>query len=387
MANEWGRGMLIERHDYDVLVVGGGIIGASIAFQLAKRQFRVGVLEKERIASQASSAAAGMLGAQSEFSEESPLIPLALKSRALVPELAEELKELTGIDIGLVEKGMLKVAVTEEEATALRRHYEFWRQKDDRLRWLSADEMREIEPHVSHGLAAAMYIPKDGQVSAPDFALALANASMTYGAKWYEYTEVMRLGKLGDSYVIETNRGTFAADVVIIASGAWSSLLLEQTGLSLSMYPVKGECLFVKTETSILQTTVFAKNGCYIVPKRGNRLLIGATSTPHTFDRKVSVQGMMSLLDRACRLLPELEKAEWERAWSGIRPQTGDGLPYIGEHPHYPRVWVATGHYRNGILLSPITGVLLADLVEGKETDVDLAPFSLTRHLAKVGKE
>jgi glycine oxidase len=376
----------MERYHYDVVIVGGGIIGASIAFQLAKRHFHVGVLEKERIASQSSSAAAGMLGAQSEFFEESPLIPLAIKSRDMAPKLAEELKELTGIDIGLVQKGMLKVAVTEEEAAALRCHYEFWQYTDYPVRWLSMDEAAEIEPNVSRDLAGAMYIPSDGQVSASDFAVAFANASIAYGAKWHEYTEVIDLQRADYSYMIHTNHGTIAADVVVIAAGAWSSRVLAKTGISLPMYPVKGECLLVKTEKPLIQSTVFAKNGCYIVPKRGNRLLIGATSTPHTFDRKVSIHGIMSLLERAHHLLPEMKNAEWEKAWSGIRPQTSDGLPYIGEHPRHPHIWVATGHYRNGILLSPITGVLLADLIEGKGSEVDLAPFSLTRHQAKVGK-
>jgi glycine oxidase len=376
----------MERYHYDVVIVGGGIIGASIAFQLAKRHFHVGVLEKGRIASQSSSAAAGMLGAQSEFFEESPLIPLAIKSRGMTPKLAEELRELTGIDIGLVQKGMLKVAVTEEEAAALRRHYEFWQHTDYPVRWLSMDEAAEIEPNVSRDLAGAMYIPSDGQVSASDFAAAFANASIAYGAKWHEYTEVIDLQRADYSYMIRTNHGTIAADVVVIAAGAWSSRVLAKTGISLPMYPVKGECLLVKTEKPLIQATVFAKNGCYIVPKRGNRLLIGATSTPHTFDRKVSIHGIMSLLERAHHLLPEMKNAEWEKAWSGIRPQTSDGLPYIGEHPCYPNVWIATGHYRNGILLSPITGVLLADLIEGKGSEVDLAPFSLTRHQAKVGK-
>lgn len=377
----------MERHHYDVAIVGGGIIGASIAFQLAKRHFRIGVLEKGRMAGQASSAAAGMLGAQSEFAEESPLIPLALKSRAMFPPLAEELKELTGIDIGLVQKGMLKVAVTEKEAAALRRHYEFWRHTDEPAHWLSGDELAEMEPHVSRDLTGVMHLPSDGQVNAPDLAFALANASVAYGAKWHEYTEFIDFHRENHSYVIHTNHGEIAADAVVVAAGAWSSQVLEKTGISLPMYPVKGECLLVKTEKPLIQATVFAENGCYIVPKRGNRLLIGATSTPRTFDRKVSVQGIMSLLERAQRLVPGLKNAEWEKAWSGTRPQTGDGLPYIGKHPRYERVWVATGHYRNGILLSPVTGVLLADLIEGKESENDLAPFSLTRYQTKVGRQ
>ncbi|MCZ0754953.1 glycine oxidase ThiO [Anoxybacillus sp. J5B_2022] len=385
---------------YDVAIIGGGVIGGSIAFQLAKRNVRVVVLEKDRIASEASSAAAGMLGAQSEFSNEHPLIssmaypcekcpstpcfiPFALKSRDMIVPLAEELKELTGIDIGLVQKGILKIALTEEENEALQRNYEFWRRMEQSVQWLSVDDVAVFEPNVTKNLRGAMYLPNDGQVSAPDLSLAFAKASIVYGAEWQEFTEVLDVAQEGDDYRLRTNHGTVHAGAVVVAAGAWSALFLEKTGLSLSMYPVKGECLLVKVEKPIIQTTVFAKNGCYIVPKKGNRLLIGATSTPYTFDKKVTVQGIMSLLERAQQLLPTIRTAEWERAWAGIRPQTGDGVPYIGEHPHYKNIWIATGHYRNGILLSPITGVIIADLVEGKGSgEFDLAPFSLTRHQA-----
>lgn len=367
---------------YDVAIIGGGIIGGSIAFQLAKRNVRVVVLEKDRIASQASSAAAGMLGAQSEFSSENPLIPMALKSRKMFPVLGEELKQITGIDIGLIQKGMLKVAVTDEEQEALQQHYEFWREMGQPVQWLSNHEVVAFEPNVSAALQGAMYIRNDGQVSAPHLSLAFAKASIVYGAEWREFTEVVDVKKEENSYQLRTNHGTIGANAVVVAAGAWSALFLEKTGLSLSMHPVKGECLLVKVEKPIIQTTVFAKNGCYIVPKKGNRLLIGATSTPHTFDKKVTVQGIMSLLERAQQLLPTIRTAEWERAWAGIRPQTGDGLPYIGEHPHYKNMWIATGHYRNGILLSPITGALMADLIEGKGSgEIDLAPFSPARNI------
>ncbi|GGJ73860.1 glycine oxidase [Anoxybacillus voinovskiensis] len=385
---------------YDVAIIGGGIIGGSIAFQLAKRNARVIVLEKGRIANEASSAAAGMLGAQSEFSNDHPLLsnesypcqkcpstpcflPFALKGREMIVSLAEELKELTGIDIGLVQKGILKIALTEEEREALQRNDEFWKRMEQPAQWLSSDEVADVEPNVTKNLRGALYLPNDGQVGAPDLSHAFANASLVYGAEWREFTEVFDITKDGTSYRLHTNNGVVHAGAVVVAAGAWSARLLEKTGISLSMYPVKGECVLVKIEKPLIQATIFAKNGCYIVPKRGNRLLIGATSTPHTFDKKVTVEGMMSLLERAQQLLPDIRTAEWERAWAGIRPQTGDGVPYIGEHPHYPNIWIATGHYRNGILLSPITGGIVADLVEGKGSgEFDLAPFSLTRHQA-----
>ncbi|EPR28296.1 MULTISPECIES: glycine oxidase ThiO [Geobacillus] len=375
-------------HWYDVAIVGGGVIGAAIGFELAKRRHRVAIFEKGTMGSGASSAAAGMLGAQSEFSTSSPLVPLALQSRALMPALAEELRERTGIDIGLVEKGLIKLATTEEEADDLYRHYTFWRGIGEPVQWLTKGEELEMEPRLAaEALAGAMYIPGDGQVSAPDLAAALAYAAASAGACLYEYTEVFDIRSDSSGHVVDTTGGTFAAEAVVIASGAWAARLGARVGLSLSVYPVKGECVMVRTPVPLLKTTVFAKNGCYIVPKSGNRLLIGATSTPGTFDRRVSAGGVMNLLHRAASLVPDIEQAEWVGAWSGIRPQTEDGLPYLGEHPERRGLFVAAGHYRNGILLSPLTGLLVADLVERKETAFDLAPFSLTRHIGKVGVE
>jgi glycine oxidase len=371
----------MNNRSYDAVIVGGGIIGCSIAFQLAKRGLRVLVAEKERMVSQASSAAAGMLGAQSEFASDNPLIPLALKSREMFPQLADELKELTGIDIGLVQKGLLKLAFTESEENELQQQYEFWKKLDSSVRWLTINELRELEQNVTEEAAGAMYIPNDGQVRADDLSLAFAKAASAYGTELREYTEVISLVTKNDRVCgVVTNRGTIDADIVIVAAGAWSARLLKQTGLELRMYPVKGECFSVITEQPLLEATVFAKNGCYIVPKKGNRLLIGATSTPNIFDKQISVQGIYSLLERARKIIPHIERAKWEKTWAGIRPQTGDGLPYIGEHPDYKGLWVATGHYRNGILLSPITGVLLADLITGKRAeDMNLSRFQLIR--------
>lgn len=374
--------MTIQR--YDTVIVGGGVIGAAIAFELSKRHHRVAILEKGTMACEASRAAAGMLGAQSEFFSPSPLVPLALQSRALMPSLAEELRERTGIDIGLVEKGMIKIAATEEEAEELQRHYAFWRGTVEPVRWLTNEEAVEMEPSLAkEAIAGAIYIEGDGQVSAPDLATALAYAAISAGAQLYEHTEVLNIRSEAGIHLVDTTVGTFAAEAVVVAAGAWTERLGTSLGLPLVVYPVKGECIMVRTHVPLLQSTVFAKNGCYIVPKRGNQLLIGATSTPDTFERRVSAGGVMSLLHRATTLIPDIQQAEWINTWSGIRPQTKDGLPYFGEHPERRGLFVAAGHYRNGILLCAITGQLMADLVERKETGIDLSPFSLTRHKAE----
>lgn len=173
-----------------------------------------------------------------------------------------------------------------------------------------------------------MYIPNDGQVQAYELSLAFAKASMALGAEIYEYTHVTDF-ILNDErvYGVRTSQGEFLADSVIVASGAWSREILEKTGIVLPIIPVKGECFSVKVEKPLVQGTIFS-HGCYIVPKQNGRLVVGATVKPHSFDEKVTVEGISLLMERAQNLVPDIANAEWERAWTGIRPQSADGKPF-----------------------------------------------------------
>jgi glycine oxidase len=370
---------------YDALIVGGGIIGGSIACEMTKRGLKVAVLEKERIACRASSAAGGMLGAQVEMGKEvGPLFNLAVRSRALFPSLVEELRESSGIDANLITKGMLRIAFTEEEKREFQEVIACHHKAEQKAEWLEAGEVRRRESGLTGEIAGAMYIPDDGQLLAPELSHAFVKTAAHRGAEIREFTEVRSLLiEQGRVAGVLTENECLTADHVIIATGAWSENLLAQTGMHLGTYPVKGECFSVKTMSPLLTSTVFS-HGCYLVPKKGARLLVGATTKEHTFDQKVSFEGIHQLMQRATRLLPGIVHAEWEKAWAGLRPQTTDGLPYLGRHPEFDNLIVATGHFRNGILLSAITGVIVADLVEGRPTDgIDLTPFALDRH-AKV---
>ncbi|WP_057913668.1 glycine oxidase ThiO [Peribacillus muralis] len=352
---------------YDAIIVGGGVIGGSIAFQLAKRGKKVLLLEKDRLASKASSAAAGMLGAQSELDVDQPLFRLATESREMFPELAEELKDTSGIDIELVNKGMFKVALTNDGASMLKNKIKTQQAAGLEAHWLSIAEARKAEQLLSDELKGAMYIPKDGQVSATRLSLAFTKSAAALGVDIKEFVHVSDLRtKDGAVKGVVTNIGEFSSENVIVASGAWSAFLLEKLGATLDTYPVKGECFSVLTNSPLLERTIFS-DGCYLVPKVGGRIIVGATVKANTFNQKVSLEGISTLMERATQLLPAIKGTELEHTWAGIRPQTGDGLPYFGEHPACKGLFIATGHYRNGILLSPITGVLMADMVEKKK--------------------
>ncbi|KON85523.1 glycine oxidase [Sporosarcina globispora] len=362
---------------FDAVIVGGGINGSSIAFHLAKRGYKVAVLEKEKIAGKASGAAAGILGAQTELDEDGPLFRMACKSRSMYRSLIPELEDLSQVHIGYQNKGMYKVAADKDQELELRRLIESQRKAGEQAEWLPIDELINREPSVSSQLLGAMYIPNDGQVQAYELSLAFAKASRALGAEIYEYASVSEL-ILKDEKVhgVATSQGEFLAESVIVASGAWSREVLEKSGLSLPIIPVKGECLSVIAEKPLVQGTIFS-HGCYIVPKQSGRVVVGATVKANSFDEKVTLGGISSLMEKARNLIPDIANTEWERAWTGIRPQSADGQPFLGEHPVYKGLYIAAGHFRNGILLAPATGELMADILEGKTVQAN--PFSLSR--------
>ncbi|WP_371261507.1 glycine oxidase ThiO [Bacillus sp. MUM 116] len=371
-------------HSYDVAIIGGGINGASIAYQLSKRNKKVIILEKKQLACQASSAAAGMLAAQAEIEQDGPLFQMALKSQAMFPDMANELFEFTGIDIELVQKGMLKIAETEDIVIEAKQQVLFQRNWDSKIQWLDSAEIREMEPALSPNVAGGMYLPNDGHVQPEKLTAAFAKAAVQFGTQIRENTEVLSfLFKNGQVKGVKTTNGDIHCEQVVVATGAWAGQLLRESGFDVPLYPVKGECFSIKTETPLINRTIFSDKRCYLVPKRNGEIYIGATMIENTFDLNVTPGGLATLIERATKLVPEIKDMAWERVWAGVRPQTGDGLPYIGEHPEWKGLFVAAGHFRNGILLSPITGKLVADLLGGKQDPI-ISAFKLERHLETV---
>lgn len=375
---------------FDAAIIGGGVIGCCIAYNLAIRGKSVAVIEKDTVGTHASSAAAGMLGAQVEMAEPGPLTELGLLSRDLFPPLIHQLYEETGINIEWNTAGILKVAMTEQEKEELQRQAEWQRAMNQNISWLDAEEARKLEPALSPEIAGALTVPDDTQISAPHFTKALAAAAAQRGVVFYEKCQVESLLREGNRvYGVKVDRpvqqgGLDSAEIrageVIIAAGSWTGNLVERLGFSLPVSPTKGECFTVLTLPSPIKKTIYTHE-CYIVPKAGGRLLVGATMKQQGFDNRVTVDGLRYLTEKAIQLLPCLASESLEKSWASLRPTTPDGLPYIGRLPGYQGLIVAAGHFRNGILLSPITGELVSQLILDEELSYPLDAFSPGRVL------
>jgi glycine oxidase len=355
----------------DVIVIGGGAIGTSITYQLAKRGMRVTLLERGRIGGGATGASAGLLMPRGGPETASEFVALAYESARLFSPLAAELEERTGIDIGYRRAPVLEVAFDETEERQLRAEHARW----GGGRWLDPGSAFDLEPRLNPAIRGASFSAGDHQVLPVVMSQALARAASDLGADVREATNVDRLQIQGDRVV-----GVVAGDLAIgaaelvIASGSWAGTWSNELGLPLPVRPVRGQMVSLDIAGTGLRTVVAGAGG-YALTKPGGVTLIGTTVEEVGFDARPTVKGIASLLERAPKLVPRLADATVVSAWAGLRPGTPDGLPIIGQPRGWRGVTLATGHFRNGILLAPITGELVADLLQGQTPRLPIARF------------
>ncbi|MFK0524526.1 glycine oxidase ThiO [Paenibacillus illinoisensis] len=380
------RGEIRGKLHAETIVVGGGVIGCAIAYELASRGKEVILIERARIASETSSAAAGMLAADSETFHTTVMSMLAYESRKRLHQQKEQLELLSGIEIGLQQSGFI---------TPFRNEAEMKKYSDSRRStvlpteqiWWDHSKLQREAPWISKETFGALYRASESELLPVNLARAYAGAAQTMGAKVIE--GVQNVSLIADSSGIqgvETSIGRLTCKHVVVAAGLQGGEILKQVGLNLPTLPVKGEIAaiqFAKHDADYRpDKTVYADN-VYIVPKANGEVWIGATSLPGRSDREVTVEGIQKLLASAAGWVPGIQQAQFIRAWAGVRPSTPDGLPYLGACKCVPGLYTAFGHYRNGILLSAITGSLMADLIAGhssEELGIDeLRPERLSR--------
>lgn len=365
-----------------VAIVGGGIIGLAVGWRLAQAGRAVDLFEKDRVGQGATRAAGGMLAASAEAEPgEDALIALNRQSQALWPDFARELVAASGIDIALRREGILNVALTGDDRRRLRAEFEHQQRHGLPTLWLTGAELREREPCLTPGASGAIYSPGDHQVENRLVAEALRVAFTRAGGRVHEGAAVERvLVENGAVRGLRVAGAVHEAATVLLAAGAWSGAIEGLPDVARPpVRPVKGQMLAVRmpVDEPLLRHVVWAP-GVYLIPRQDGRLLIGATVEERGFDTRITAGGLLSLLHSAWRALPGVEELPVDETWVGFRPGSRDDAPILGPGPVRGLVY-ATGHHRNGILLTPVTAELVSRFILTGVEHVTLRSFGIGR--------
>jgi glycine oxidase len=362
----------------DVLVIGGGIVGSAIAWRLAKDGLAVTLLEKGEIGRESSWAAGGMLTPVHLADYPPALVGACAASLALYEPLCREIAAASGVDPEYRVTGLL-LLVTDDAGEEAARELEGWkRQRNQPVERLTRDEALRAEPKLTPHLRRALRLPDIAQIRNNRMAVALVEGARRKGADVRTNTPVTGFLRVpGRVNGVKTPRGDVYAGTTILAAGAWSPELLQPLGLDLKVKPIKGQILLAGGTPDFCRHMILDGES-YLIPRADGRILVGSTLEDVGFDKSVILETIGDLAVRGARLMPELGKLPMVTSWAGLRPATPDRLPYLGKGP-LDGLIVATGHYRNGILLAPITAEIVADLLAGQPPVVDLAPFDPLR--------
>lgn len=363
-----------------IAIIGAGVIGLALGWRLAQGGATVTIFERDQPGQGASFAAAGMLAAACEAEPgEAALGALSRASLALWPDFAAELEAASGQSVGLRREGTLLVALNRDDAEKLRHDMAFQQSQGIALEWLTPAETRRREPHLGPNLAGAVASPQDIQVDNRRLTQALAIAFTRAGGVLHAKTPITGIATAqGRATGVISAGATHPADLVVLAAGAWSASL-DLPIPRPPIRPVKGQMLAVQMDPAdpLLRHVVWAPRA-YLVPRADGRLIIGATVEERGFDDRITAGGLFSLLDGAWRALPGIEDLPILESWVGFRPGSRDDAPLLGPS-ELPGLSLATGHHRNGILLTPITADAMAHTILSGTPDPRIAPFHLAR--------
>jgi glycine oxidase len=368
----------------DVVIIGGGVIGCSIAYQLCKAGVQVSILEREEIAAEASSAAAGLLAPDMVLTGPKAVADLFLASWSMTAEIIAEIEAASGTQVEYFQTGVLHVLTHTDDQSSLRGFAEIWQAQGSDVKWLTEDQVYQYEPLLHHTFDAALYVPEAASIRPRLMTKAYAEAARKSGANFYEHTEVTGLQQDSGKVVgIQTDQGqTLRCDCVVIATGAWSAQIGSWLGLTIPVFPARGQILSLRQPATPLKYTIIG-NGVYIVPKIDNTIYVGATVEQAGFDKSKTAGGIAWLLSSAIQLVPKLEHAAIVDIWSGLRPWSQDSYPILGKAPGWENVILATGHGPGGFELSAITGKMVAELIITGQTSALIQPFGLERFMGK----
>ena len=364
----------------NVLIVGGGVIGLSLAYDLARHGLRVRVLDRGLPGRETSWAGAGILPPAIDRPNDTPLERLTGLSHALHPVWAEQLKAETGVDNGFLRCGAIYTARSEASQAEMQTLVEAWERRGIEASPLDAAALKRLEPNLAgNDLLAAWHVPDEAQIRNPRHVKALLAACGILGVE-------IDCGLAVDDFEVRGGRlqavraggESLTADAYCITSGAWTRQLLARLGIQPRIKPIRGQIALVDCQRPLLRR-VINDGPRYLVPRPDGRLLVGSTEEDAGFDKRTTAAAISGLLRFAIELCPALGQTPLERCWAGLRPGTADGLPYLGPLPGIENAFVAAGHFRQGLHLSPGTAVVMSQLIRGQTPQIDLTPFRVDR--------
>jgi glycine oxidase len=365
----------------DVLIIGGGVIGLTTAYFLAREGVRVAVLDKGELGQESSWAGAGILPGANPKRARSPLGKFRALSISLFPELSAELRERTAIDNGYLRCGGLELRRSGDslEKQRIENLVREERGEGAQCEVLDAQQLHELEPALSETLPGAVYFPDMAQIRNPRHLKALIAACGKLGVLFHTGCPVFALEREGNRITsVRTSAGALAADRFLIAAGSWSEMLLALAGCSVPIRPVRGQIALLNISPPILNRVLLAGSQ-YLVPRPDGRILVGSTEEDVGFDKRTTALAIQDLLTLATTLVPGLAQAQVERCWAGLRPGSPDGRPFLGPVPGFDNLFIASGHFRSGIQLSPGTGLVMKELLLGLPPTVPLEAFRIER--------
>jgi glycine oxidase len=360
----------------DVLIIGGGVIGLTTAYYLAQEGATVLLLDRAEMGRQASWAGAGIIPPGNSRRARVPYDLLRAHSAEMYPALSHELRQRTGVDNGYVVCGGLEIA-DETEPLPL----DAWRDEGVAFAEWDAHQLQKQMPYVGPTSAKSYFLPGMAQVRNPRHLQALVAGCRLLGV--HVQPDCLVRGFVRESGAIaavETDAGRLTAGKYLVAAGAWSDRLLKEVGWQPGVRPVRGQIALLQTESALRPILLQGKR--YLVTRLDGRVLVGSTEENAGFDTRPTAAAIEELLSFAVNLVPELADAALERCWAGLRPGTPDGLPFLGGVPGVRNLFVAAGHYRAGIQLSPATGLVLKQLLTQQPPLIPLESFRLNRPAA-----
>jgi len=356
----------------DILIVGGGVIGLTTAYFLARDGLKVEVLDKGELGAEASWAGAGIIPPGNPERAGSAYDKLRATSCRMFPEFTKELRALTGIDNGYRPCGGLEFLDERDEDTL-----RAWRGEGVEHEALTTQRLAALEPNLGAPPPRGYYLPGMAQVRNPWHMRMLIAACTRLGVRLAPHTPIERLENRGSALLgVRLSSGELrSAERYLLAAGAWSQSLLEPLGIPSGIHPVRGQIVLLKTSPKLLKNIVFVGKD-YLVPREDGHVLIGSTEEPEAgFEKRTTANAISKLIALATTLVPGLAHAEVAKCWAGLRPGSLDHLPSLGAVPGCRNLFLAGGHYRAGIQLSPSTGMVMSELLKGRAPSIPLEDF------------